>query len=73
MRLGGCRVGEAKLSGGYDLPARHVIHTVGPEGKYKDRAVKLRYILIERLLIYLKCLCIGIVIIILSSCVYNII
>lgn len=28
--LGGCRVGEAKITGGYRLPARHVIHTVGP-------------------------------------------
>ena len=28
--LGGCRVGEAKITGGYNLPARHVIHTVGP-------------------------------------------
>lgn len=28
--LGGCRVGEAKITGGYDLKARHVIHTVGP-------------------------------------------
>jgi O-acetyl-ADP-ribose deacetylase (regulator of RNase III) len=28
--LGGCATGEAKLSGGYRLPARHVIHTVGP-------------------------------------------
>lgn len=28
--LGGCRVGEAKLTGGYRLPARFVIHTVGP-------------------------------------------
>ncbi len=28
--LNGCRVGEAKITGGYDLPARHVIHTVGP-------------------------------------------
>ena len=28
--LGGCRVGEAKITKGYRLPARHVIHTVGP-------------------------------------------
>ena len=28
--LGGCAPGAAKLTGGYRLPARHVIHTVGP-------------------------------------------
>ena len=28
--LGGCRPGEAKLTRGYNLPARFVIHTVGP-------------------------------------------
>ncbi|HPC82622.1 MAG TPA: O-acetyl-ADP-ribose deacetylase [Thermoanaerobaculaceae bacterium] len=28
--LGGCPPGEARLTGGYRLPARHVIHTVGP-------------------------------------------
>jgi O-acetyl-ADP-ribose deacetylase (regulator of RNase III) len=28
--LGGCQTGEAKITGGYNLPARHVIHTVGP-------------------------------------------
>jgi O-acetyl-ADP-ribose deacetylase (regulator of RNase III) len=28
--LGGCRPGEAKITGGYSLPARFVIHTVGP-------------------------------------------
>jgi len=28
--LGGCRTGEAKITAGYNLPARHVIHTVGP-------------------------------------------
>ena len=28
--LGGCEVGEAKITGGYNLPAGYVIHTVGP-------------------------------------------
>ena len=28
--LGGCPTGEARITKGYRLPARHVIHTVGP-------------------------------------------
>ena len=32
--VGGCPTGEARLTGGHGLPARHVIHTVGPV--YRD-------------------------------------
>ncbi|CAM1511022.1 Fc.00g085350.m01.CDS01 [Cosmosporella sp. VM-42] len=28
--LNGCRTGQAKITAGYELPAKHVIHTVGP-------------------------------------------
>ncbi len=28
--IGGCPTGQAKITGGYKLPARYVIHTVGP-------------------------------------------
>lgn len=43
-RLNGCGTGEAKITKGYDLPARYVIHTVGPvwHGGGNDEASMLR-------------------------------
>lgn len=36
-RLGGCPTGEARITGGHDLVARHVIHAVGPIWRGGDR------------------------------------
>ena len=40
--LGGCKTGKSKITGGYDLPAKYVIHTVGPiyeDGKHGEKAL----------------------------------
>jgi len=39
--LGGCPTGEARITSGYNLAARHVIHTVGPvySGKPRDKTL----------------------------------
>ena len=36
-QIGGCPTGEARLTKGYRLPAKHVIHTVGPVWTGGDR------------------------------------
>lgn len=42
--IGGCPTGEARITKGYNLPARHIIHTVGPvwNGGSKGEADLLR-------------------------------
>ncbi len=40
--LGGCKTGKAKITGGYNLSANYVIHTVGPiydDGKHGEKAL----------------------------------
>lgn len=45
MTLGGCRTGDAKITKGYDLPAKYVIHTVGPV--YYDQGEEESRLLLE--------------------------
>ena len=40
-KIGGCPTGEARITGAYNLPAKHVIHTVGPIYHGKDEDPKL--------------------------------
>jgi O-acetyl-ADP-ribose deacetylase (regulator of RNase III) len=39
--IGGCPTGEARITAGYNLPAKHVIHTVGPVYGGKPRDAQL--------------------------------
>lgn len=48
LKLNGCKTGEAKITKGYKLPAKYIIHTVGPiyiDGKHEEaKLLKLCYI-----------------------------
>ena len=52
LTLNGCHTGEAKISGGYNLPAKHVIHTVGPIGV---NPIKLKSCYVKSLEIAMEC------------------
>ncbi|GAB6010355.1 macro domain-containing protein [Dysgonomonas reticulitermitis] len=39
--IGACKIGEAKLSPGFNLPCKYIIHTVGPRYLFKTEDEKL--------------------------------
>lgn len=53
--LGGCQTGEAKITKGYNLPAKYIIHTVGPVyGKESGKEVYLFQVLSKQFIISKK-------------------
>ena len=45
-RIGGCPTGEARITKGYNLPAKYVIHTVGPV-YHRDNAMEAQQLLTQ--------------------------
>lgn len=55
-KIGGCPTGEARITKGYNLPSKYVIHTVGPiwRGGYADEIELLRKAYINSLTLATK-------------------
>ena len=72
-RIGGCKVGEAVITDGYRLPARYIIHTVGPiwRGGSSNEAQLLHDAYTNSLMLALQNKCESIAFPLISSGIYG--
>lgn len=72
-KLGGCKTGEAKITSGYNLPCKYVIHTVGPvwHGGDNGEALALKNCYINSLQLAEKYVCKSIAFPCISTGVYH--